>query len=412
MSNSPLPWPESPPAGGPLPGVPTSLQCDVGIVGAGIHGAALARELTLRGVSSALIDIGGVGGGTSQWSTQLLHGGLRYLRTGDFRQVREGLAERATWMRIAPHRCTWRAFHVPMRGWWSALVQRIGITLYDTWGRDRPDWPRELRLGRVPGEMFAADPRSHGGTFRSAVAYADLQTDDRALTRDLAASSDTTLLDFHEVLDWQRDSGRVIGVRLRDRRDESTERGVTAAQWVLALGPWTDRALARWFGPQPHPRLRLSAGIHLWLDAVPGCDAPWTVMRHGGRVIFVIPRDGMLQIATTEREVDDGCVAITQAERDYLYAALADDMPAIAWRELKVHAEESGVRPLVLAHGRRGTAGLSREARLDPLPPFDNVHLVLGGKLTTARRLMDQLATKLTGERCPASRTTALTPHA
>ncbi|MEI6473741.1 MAG: FAD-dependent oxidoreductase, partial [Holophagaceae bacterium] len=89
--------------------LPASLEVEVGILGAGIHGAALARELSLRGISCALVDRGEVGGGTSQWSSQLLHGGIRYLLTGDFRQMREGLAERATWARIAPDRCRWEA---------------------------------------------------------------------------------------------------------------------------------------------------------------------------------------------------------------------------------------------------------------------------------------------------------------
>jgi glycerol-3-phosphate dehydrogenase len=81
------------------------VETEVAILGAGIHGAALARELTLRGVGCAVIDKGAVGGGTSQWSSQLLHGGIRYLQTGDIAQMKEGLRERAAWARIAPSRC-------------------------------------------------------------------------------------------------------------------------------------------------------------------------------------------------------------------------------------------------------------------------------------------------------------------
>ena len=400
-------WPEPPPAT-PCT-APDHATVGVGIVGAGIHGAALARELTLRGVSCALIDVSGIGSGTSQWSTQLLHGGIRYLRTGDFRQIREGLAERATWMQIAPRLCRWNAFWMPHRSWWEGATHRVGISFYDRiWGRNRPGWPSDLKLGKVPRAAFRADPRSSGGPFVGAVAYADLMTDDRALVRDLAASSDALRYDFHEVTGWDRTADALSRVQLRDRRDGHAARTVAASNWVAALGPWNDRTLAEWFGAElpESPRLRLSSGIHLWLDPVPGCDRPWAIMRPGNRIVFVIPRDGLLQVGTTEREVHDGFVPVVDEERDYLYGALEAEMPAVAWRSLAVRAEESGVRPLVLEPGQ--TSQLSREARLDVHARYSNLRLVLGGKLTTARLLMDQLATQITGQKCPASRSTPL----
>nr|WP_306671968.1 FAD-dependent oxidoreductase [Geothrix sp. SG10] len=379
------------------------LQVEVAILGAGIHGAALARELTLRGVSCALVDKGEVGGGTSQWSSQLLHGGIRYMLTGDIRQMREGLAERATWARIAPHRCRWEAFWMPHRGWIEGLSHRVGIGLYDHWGAERPGWPAELSLGHIPKEAFLTDPRGVLGPFRGATAYADLMTWDRELTRDLAASSDAIVLDFHEPEAFEEGGGGLRALRLRDRRDGSARR-LAARRWVFALGPWTDGAMAQWFG-ESRKRLRLSAGIHLWFDAVPGCERPWAIRRPKGRILFVIPRDGMLQVGTTEREVEDGCVPILEAEREELFGALESNLPSLPWRQMPVRAEELGVRPLVAGGG--ATTHLSREAVLERHSRFPNLTLVLGGKLTTARALMDRLATDLTGLRCETS-TTAL----
>lgn len=398
---SSAPWPATP--HGPCT-LPATLEVGVGILGAGIHGAALARELTLRGVSCALVDKGEVGGGTSQWSSQLLHGGIRYMLTGDIRQMREGLAERATWARIAPHRCRWEAFWMPHRSWPEGLTHRVGIGLYDHWGAERPGWLPELRLGQVPPRTFHADPRSLGGPFRGATAYADLMTWDRELTRDLAASSHAARLDFHEPEGFEDFRGALESLRLRDRRD-GTARRLAARQWVFALGPWTDRAMARWFG-EARPRLRLSAGIHLWFDGLPGCDRPWAIRRPKGRILFVIPRDGLLQVGTTEREVEEGWVPVLEAEREELFQALEANLPAIPWRTLPVRAEELGVRPLVAAGG--ATTHLSREAVLERHPRFGNLTLVLGGKLTTARALMDRLATDLTGLRSDASRTEPL----
>lgn len=394
-------WP-APPEG--LCTLPVALETEVAILGAGIHGTALARELTLRGVSCALIDQGEVGGGTSQWSSQLLHGGIRYLLTGDIAQMREGLAERATWARIAPRRCAWEAFWMPHRFWAEGLAHQFGIGLYDHWGAERPNWPPHLTLGRVPRAVFEADPRGEGSPFRGATAYADLMTWDRDLTRDLAASSRALRLDFHEPVVFEDGGGELKTLRLRDRRD-GTLRTLTARRWVVALGPWTDGAMGQWFG-ETRKRLRLSSGIHLWFDAVPGCERPWAIRRPKGRILFVIPRDGLLQVGTTEREVGDGWVPIADAEREELFEALEAHLPAIRWRQLPVRAEELGVRPLVAAGGQ--TTHLSREAVLERHVRFANLTLVLGGKLTTARALMDRLATDLTGLRCPASTTETL----
>jgi glycerol-3-phosphate dehydrogenase len=377
---------------------------EVAILGAGIHGAALARELGLRGVSCALVDKGEVGGGTSQWSSQLLHGGIRYMLTGDFHQMREGLAERATWARIAPGRCRWEAFWMPHRYWLEGLAHRMGIGLYDHWGAERPGWPLELELGPVPPKAFRADPRSQGGPYRGATAYADLMTWDRGLTKDLAASSQAISLEFHEPEGFDRDASGLRSARLRDRRD-GTLRELRARRWVFALGPWTDGAMANWFG-ETDRRLRLSSGIHLWFEAVPGCQRPWAIRRPGGRILFVIPRDGMLQVGTTEREVEEGWVPIVKAEREELFGALEARLPGIPWRRLPVISEELGVRPLVASGG--STSRLSREAVLERHPRLGNLTLVLGGKLTTARTLMEQLATDLTGIPCPASKTEPL----
>ncbi|HKR58674.1 MAG TPA: FAD-dependent oxidoreductase, partial [Pyrinomonadaceae bacterium] len=76
---------------------------DLIIIGAGINGAGVARDAAMRGLRVLLLDKGDVGGGTSSWSTRLIHGGLRYLEHGEFGLVRESLRERETLLHIAPH---------------------------------------------------------------------------------------------------------------------------------------------------------------------------------------------------------------------------------------------------------------------------------------------------------------------
>src|SRR5437762_13659736 len=76
---------------------------DLIVIGAGINGAGIARDAAMRGLKVLLLDKGDVGGGTSSWSSRLIHGGLRYLEHGEFGLVRESLRERDALIHTAPH---------------------------------------------------------------------------------------------------------------------------------------------------------------------------------------------------------------------------------------------------------------------------------------------------------------------
>jgi len=109
------------------------LQFDVIVIGAGINGAGIARDAAMRGCKVLLLDKGDIGGGTSSWSTRLIHGGLRYLEHGEFQLVRESLRERARLMSIGPHLVRPIRMLVPVyrkarRGWWPI---RAGMLAYD-----------------------------------------------------------------------------------------------------------------------------------------------------------------------------------------------------------------------------------------------------------------------------------------
>src|SRR5256885_3517172 len=123
-------------------------EYDVVIVGGGMAGAGVARELALRGLSVALVEKGDFASATTSRSSKLIHGGLRYLELFDFGLVRESLRERETLRRLAPHVVQPLPFLVPVYdGASRGLVKvRIGLRLYDwlTPGRDREHY-RVLR---------------------------------------------------------------------------------------------------------------------------------------------------------------------------------------------------------------------------------------------------------------------------
>ena len=113
---------------------------DLLVIGGGIIGAGIANEASRHGLAVALVDRGDFGGATSSASSKLIHGGLRYLRLGDVRIVREAHAERRTLMRlVAPHLVRRLSFLVPLyeRGPYRPLTVQAGLWLYSTIARER-----------------------------------------------------------------------------------------------------------------------------------------------------------------------------------------------------------------------------------------------------------------------------------
>src|SRR5690349_20730400 len=111
---------------------------DLVIVGGGIVGCGIARDAALRGLTVVLIEQKDLGSGTTSGSTRLIHGGLRYLETADFKLVRLDLREREILLRIAPHLVKPLPFLLPLpRSWWGRQRLKIGMRLYDWLSYDK-----------------------------------------------------------------------------------------------------------------------------------------------------------------------------------------------------------------------------------------------------------------------------------
>ncbi|NIQ95662.1 MAG: FAD-dependent oxidoreductase, partial [Desulfuromonadales bacterium] len=111
----------------------TRERFDVLVIGGGINGCGVARDLALRGLRVALVEKGDIASGTSSASTKLVHGGVRYLEQFAFSLVFEACRERQTLQRIAPHLVQPIPFFIPVyrqdpRPLWMV---RLGMTLYD-----------------------------------------------------------------------------------------------------------------------------------------------------------------------------------------------------------------------------------------------------------------------------------------
>src|SRR5438132_11792423 len=157
--------------------LPTDLQStpfDAIIIGAGINGAGIARDAAMRGLKVLLLDKGDIGGGTSSWSTRLIHGGLRYLEHGEIGLVRESLRERETLFRIAPHLVRPLPILIPIyhharRGLWTI---RAGMIAYDLLSLDK-SLPHHRMLSR--SEALKRAPGLNPDGLRGAAVYSDAQ---------------------------------------------------------------------------------------------------------------------------------------------------------------------------------------------------------------------------------------------
>ena len=159
-----------------IPANISEITFDVIVIGAGINGAGIARDAAMRGLQVLLLDKGDIGGGTTSWSTRLIHGGLRYLEYAELGLVRESLRERETLFRIAPHLVKPLPILLPLyeqaaRG---PLTIRAGMIAYDLLSLDK-SLPRHRMLTR--DEALVEAPGLNRNGLRAAAIYYDAQVE-------------------------------------------------------------------------------------------------------------------------------------------------------------------------------------------------------------------------------------------
>lgn len=360
-----------------------SRSFDLLVIGGGIIGAGIANEATRTGLSVALVDRGDFGGATSSASSKLIHGGLRYLRLGDIRLVREAHQERRALMRIvAPHLVRRLTFLLPLYrdGPYRRLTVQTGLWLYSTLAGER--------LGGVVEGSLAAksvpDLRLDG--LEGCGLYSDAWTHDgRLCLANVRAAADrgAVVLNHAEVVELAAAKGRIGRAAVHDRLGGENVR-VEARAVVNATGPWIDR-VRMLENPQAAPSSRLSKGAHVLLALERHWSAALTVPHDRVRVSFAVPWEGMLLLGTTdelyEGDPDDAGPSDSDIDAILSEAAVAVDSPLL--RREAVRASFAGLR--VLPGSGRATASVRRETVL--LGGSKGMLTIAGGKLTTYRRI-------------------------
>ena len=391
---------------------PTTLadtEFDLAIVGAGINGAAIARDAATRGLSVLVVDKADVGSGTSSWSSRLIHGGLRYLEHGELRLVHESLHDRERLLQIAPHLVTPLPFVVPVYkhnhkpGW----MFRAGMVLYDALSL-RKSVPRHRALGRkaVAVELGSLNPDGLSGGLR----YYDGQVvfAERLVLETLLAAADAGASVLTYATATITVTGdRAVGLTVHDELT-GADHTVRASVVVNAAGPWVDQADA---GLGLDRMIGGTKGTHIVVDPFPGAPdvAIYYEARSDNRAVLVIPWNGRYLIGTTDDRFDGDLdtVAGNEAEIDYLLAETNNLIPEAGLTTDSVLFSYAGVRPLPYRPGVK-SGNIPRSHLILTHDSVANLISVVGGKLTPHLSLGTETVDKaagMLGRTLPASRT-------
>ena len=368
---------------------------DAIVMGAGINGAGIARDASLRGLKVLLLDKGDIASGTTSWSTRLIHGGLRYLEHGEVGLVRESLREREVLFRIAPHLVRPLPIIIPIyaqgkRGPWMI---RAGMIAYDLLSFDKSlehhrSLSREETLRRIPGL------ESDG--LQGAVVYYDAQVEypERLAVENALAAREqgAVILTYARVDRLIMENGRVKGVEFTDLLDQGIHM-VRAPVTVNVAGPWVDGVLASL--DQPMKRMiGGTKGSHLVVDPFPGApkEALYVEALADQRPFFIIPWNGHYLIGTTDSAYDGDLdqVEASEEEINYLIREANRVIPAAQLTRDDILFTYSGVRPLPFSDSQDEKSITRRYFIHDHEPTLDGLISIVGGKLTTYRSLAEQ----------------------
>jgi glycerol-3-phosphate dehydrogenase len=342
---------------------------DLLVVGAGATGCGTALDAASRGLSVALIDKGDIAGGTSSRSSQLVHGGLRYLQNGDVGLVREALRERELLLTtLAPELVRPMAFLLPIRHRvWERPYLGLGLTIYDTLARSGT-LPRHRHLTRRGAlERF---PDLNPQRIVGAMQFFDAKMDDARLAVAIARTAQDLGAQVATHVDLIHSDGLgADGIWRVTVRDEVTGDQIAVAARAIALcvGVWAPQVSGLFDGRRDSVAVTRSKGVHIRLprSAIDGHTA--LIVPTGRSVLFVIPEDDHWIVGTTDTEwlADPGILArpVDPGEVTHTFA---------------------GLRPLVRDQAVGGdTAKVTREHRIVRIAP--HVFSIVGGKWTTYR---------------------------
>ncbi len=364
---------------------------DLIVVGAGINGAGVARDAAGRGLRVLVVEKDDIAAATSQWSTKLIHGGLRYLEYYEFRLVRESLSEREVVLRQAPHLVHPLQFVLPhephLRPAWMI---RAGLFMYDHLSQ-RTTLPGSFGVDLRASQWGAGLKPS----FERGFVYADAQVDDARLVLANAMSAREHGADIRvhtKLVGARRENGLWRAMLEAPGGVRSEVEGKVIAN---AGGPWV-KAIRDTLATTPSPdNVRHVKGSHIVVPRVHAERHAYILQNRDNRIVFVIPFDERYSlIGTTDTAVAEyEHPEISGDETRYLLE-LANTYLATPLTPKDVVWAFSGVRPLY-DDGQSDPSAITRDYVLkldDGGAPLLSIY---GGKITTYRKLAEHVLAEL-----------------
>jgi glycerol-3-phosphate dehydrogenase len=367
---------------------------DVLVIGGGVTGAGVALDAASRGLSVALVEKRDLAAGTSRWSSKLAHGGLRYIAAGQIGVAWESAVERNRLATvIAPHLIRPMPFLMPLYPWYPHGGRAVSRFLFGIADGLRA---ASRTPGWMPRTSWIDGERTRGmvpqiGAARGSYVHVDgaLEDDARlvvAIAR-TAAGLGARIVTHCAAIDIGRD-GAVVSDELTGAPYQVKARAV-----IVAAGVWSG-------GLVPDVPLRPSKGAHLVLpaEALGSPTAAFNVLLPGSinRFVFGLPRpDETVLVGLTDDAVDsiDDEPAVTAEDERFLLETLSTGLsrPLSAGDVIGRYA---GLRPLLGGGEGATSADISRR---HALLERDGVLVIVGGKLTTYRRMAQDAVDRATG---------------
>lgn len=362
---------------------------DLVIIGGGINGCAIAADAALKGLKVCLIEKGSLASATSSASSNLIHGGLRYLELYEFQLVREALKEQVIWQKRAPHLVQPLAFILPhekhLRPKW---LLRLGLWLYD-----------HLTLNKIlPKTKTVKRGSSH--TFNQlkphlteGFCYYDCNTQGAAITianARLAQQHGAKILTNTHFLEAKLDN-QCWEIHC----NQSNKKNITlkAKALVNVTGPWVEQINQQIQPNEPKAHVETIKGSHIIVPKLYEGNHAYILQNQDGRIVFALPfTDNTTAIGTTDIAYHDNLDSIHISDTEKIYLCdLINQYFAKSISPNDIISDWSGVRALASAKSTNASA-MTRGHQIH-LQNFSNTPLVtvLGGKLTNARLVGEEV---------------------
>lgn len=362
-----------------------SESFDVVVIGGGVNGVGIARDLALRGVKTALFEKRDLASGATGGCSGMIHGGLRYLLY-DVDTTRHSCVDSGYIQRIAPHMLFRIPFIMPIPHKFTAPFFETYFEVYDKYAPSKKGKPHTM----LDKDQVAELVPNVSGDIVGAVTTDEWGIDPQRLcaANALCAGERGAAIYTHtEVTEFLKDaSGNVIGVKVRDRFGHSRE--VRSRMVMHATGPWTPRT-SKMAGLEI--KIRPGKGVHLTFDRRL-LNMSVILQMVDGRASFIMPHENTTVLGTTDDDYygDPDDLRVTEDEVEYLLQGAERMIPDI--RKARVIRAWAAVRPTLYAWGKNEDA-LSRDHMIYDHEERDGVSGIIsiaGGKLASYRMMSEE----------------------